>query len=72
MKKYQFKTNINCSGCVAKITPFLNANNEIKNWHVNTNDPNKILTIETDHLSSEMLETIVKNSGYKAEKIAAG
>ena len=69
MKKYQFKTNIMCGDCVAKVTPYLNANNEIKHWSVDTQNPKKILTVETDNLSSEMVEEIVKKAGYKAEKL---
>lgn len=69
MNTYQFRTNINCSGCVAQITPYLDANNEIKSWKVETGKPEKILTIETDHLSGEMIETIVKNAGFKAERL---
>ncbi|MGE5521918.1 MAG: heavy-metal-associated domain-containing protein [Candidatus Dadabacteria bacterium] len=67
--KYQFKTNINCSGCIATVTPYLNANNEIKRWEVDVVNPNKILTVETDHLTPEMVREIVKKAGYKAEKI---
>ena len=69
MKKYQFKTNINCSGCIAQITPYLDANNEIKSWKVETLNPDKILTVETDHLSGEMIEMIVRNAGFKAQPI---
>jgi copper chaperone len=69
MKKYQFKTNINCSGCIAQITPYLDANNEIKSWKVETLNPDKILTVETEHLSGEMIEAIVKNAGFKAQPI---
>jgi copper chaperone len=69
MKKYQFKTNINCSGCVAKVTPYLDANNEIKNWHVDIDNPKKVLTVETDNLTDEMVSTIVKTAGFKAEKL---
>lgn len=69
MKKYQFKININCSGCVEKVTPYLNANNEIKSWSVDTANPNKILTVEADNLSSEMIEMILKNAGYKGENL---
>lgn len=72
MKTYQFKTNINCSGCVAKITPYLDANNEIRSWKVETLNPDKILTVETDHLSGEMIETIVKNAGFSAMRIDSG
>ena len=69
MKTYQFRTNINCSGCVAKITPYLDANNEIKSWKVETLNPDKILTVETDYLSEEMIGTIVKNAGFRAEPL---
>jgi len=69
MKKYQFKTNIMCAGCIEKVTPYLNANNEIKSWSVDIKNPNKILTIETDNLTGEMIREIVKQAGYNADKI---
>lgn len=68
--KYQFKTNIMCGNCIAKVTPYLSANNEIKHWEVDTQNPNKILTVETDNLSDEMVKQIVQNAGYKAEKLS--
>lgn len=68
MEKHQFKTNINCSGCVAKITPYLQANPGIKAWNVDTNTPSKILTVESEGLDASDVETIVKNAGFKAEK----
>lgn len=69
MSRYIFKTNIQCSGCIEKVKPYLDANNEIKHWSVDTSRPEKILTIETDHLSSEIIEEIVRNAGYSAKKI---
>jgi copper chaperone len=69
MKKYQFKTNINCGGCVAKVTPFLNAENEIKNWSVDTQNPSKVLTVETENLTDERVREIVRNAGFKAENL---
>lgn len=69
MKQYQFKTNINCSGCVAKVTPVLNENEEIKDWKVDTDSPNKILTVETENLNEEQVKTIVQKAGFKAEKL---
>jgi copper chaperone len=69
MKTFRFKTNIQCSGCIEKVTPHLNASSEIRNWTVDTSNPNKVLTIETDNLSSEMIQGIVKNAGYKAEPL---
>ena len=69
--KYTFKTNIMCGSCIAKVTPYLNANNEIKHWEVDTANPAKILTVETDNLSEEMVREIVKQAGYKAETVTA-
>lgn len=69
MKTYKFKTNINCGGCIAAVTPFLNASNEITNWSVDTTDKNKILTVEADQISADMVEQIVKSAGYKAELV---
>jgi copper chaperone len=68
--EYQFKTNINCGGCIASITPHLNANKEVKSWKVDTTNPQKILTIETDTLSDEAVREIVTKAGYKAEKLS--
>ena len=67
--KYQFKTNINCGGCIASITPKLNANTDIKSWEVDTANPQKILSVETDTLSDEAVREIVIKAGYKAEKL---
>ena len=68
--KYKYKTNINCGGCVGSITPHLNAINEIKSWEVDTENPQKILTVETDNLSDEAVREIVIKAGYKAEKLS--
>lgn len=65
--KHTFKTNIHCSGCVAAVTPFLNASEDIKNWDVDIQSPQKILTVETDKLSSDKVKEIVEKAGYKAE-----
>ena len=69
MKKYQFKTNIHCEGCIEKVAPYLNANNEIRSWSVDIQNPNKILTIETDNLTNEMIKEIVKKAGYDVKEI---
>ena len=69
MKKYQFKTNIKCGGCIAAVTPYLNANNEIKHWNVDTENKDKILTVEGENLSPEAISNIVKQAGYQAEPL---
>ena len=63
----QFKTNINCDGCVAKVTPFLNGTKGICHWEVNTADKNKILTVQTDGITQEEVLQKVQEAGFKIE-----
>ncbi|MDQ6815419.1 MAG: cation transporter [Bacteroidota bacterium] len=69
MKQYQFKTNINCGGCVAKVTPSLNANPDIKEWKVDTANPNNILTVQTENLVEDEVKALVTKAGFKAESL---
>ena len=69
MKQYQFKTNINCSGCVAKVTPVLNNNDQIKEWDVDTSNPSKVLTVQTESLNEEQVKELVSKAGFKAESL---
>lgn len=66
--QYKFKTNINCSGCVAKVTPVLNGYPDIKEWTVDTINPAKLLTVETEHLEEEV-QSLVLKAGFRAEKM---
>jgi copper chaperone len=69
MKQYHFKTNINCSGCVAAVTPHLDQETSIKKWNVDTADPNKLLTVETDSLQPEQVSQLVQKAGFKAQQV---
>lgn len=69
IKTYRFKTNINCSGCVETVRPYLEANSEIVRWEVETSDKDKVLTVETENLSPEIIEETIRRSGYKIEPI---
>ena len=68
MKDAKFKTNIQCSGCVAKVTPFLNEALGENNWQVDYTNPSKILTVvgETD---KEKVIKSVEKAGYQAEAL---
>lgn len=69
MKQYKFRTNINCSGCVAKVTPVLNENPGVKEWNVDTANPGKVLTVETENLKEEDVKALVQKAGFKAEQL---
>ena len=69
MKTYQFKTNINCGGCIAQVTPHLNANEEICEWKVDTSNPDKIIKVETANLKEAEVIELVQKAGFKAQKL---
>lgn len=67
MDKFQFKTNIKCGGCVAKVTPHLNALQGVKSWKVNIQNPDKILTVVADGANAPQIKEAVSQAGFKAE-----
>ncbi|MBC6492800.1 heavy-metal-associated domain-containing protein [Flavihumibacter stibioxidans] len=70
MEILKFKTNIKCSGCVSKATPFLNDTAGAENWEVDTNVPEKLLTItSTENITPELIIKAVQEAGYKAEQV---
>ena len=67
MKTLQFKTNINCGGCIKAVTPALNQEAGAGNWQVDTANPNKILTITSNQLTAEQVVQIVEDAGFKIQ-----
>ena len=68
METIKFKTNIKCGGCVATVTPFLNADEKIENWQVDLESADRILTVNTSQSADEVSE-LVKKAGYTAQEI---
>lgn len=68
--KYQFITNINCGGCIAKIAPHLNGNHSVNRWNVDTANPAKVLTVETDSLNEADVTKIVTEAGFTATSMS--
>lgn len=64
MQTLKFKTNINCGGCVAGVTPFLNKIEGI-DWKVDTENPDKILSVESEDVSEEEIIKAVKKAGFE-------
>lgn len=69
MKSLKFKTNINCGGCVANVTPFFNQVPEICEWNVDTTNSQKVLTVSTENLNEAQVIELVQKAGYKAESL---
>jgi len=69
MKSLKFKTSIKCSGCINKVTPFLNDEEGIEKWEVDIYTPKKILTVETENVTEEKIVELVEKAGFTIEKI---
>lgn len=67
----EFKTNIMCGSCIAKVTPVLNEVIGENNWKVDTQNPRKILTVTSDNADKNDLIKALEKIGYKAEEIDA-
>ena len=70
MKTIELKTNINCCSCVANVTPTLNEVIGENNWKVDTSNPKKVLTVNTEALDEAAVIRAVEKAGYKAEKLS--
>ncbi len=68
-KELQFKTNINCSGCIAKVKPGLDNAKGIREWNVDTNNREKILTVQSEGITANEVIVIIQSKGFKAETL---
>ena len=70
MTKLKFKTNINCGNCVRSVSGFISEVNNIKAWVVDTDDPEKILTVEGEDLKQEAIIEAVEEAGFDIEVLS--
>lgn len=70
MSTLSFKTNINCGGCIANVTPSLNTVSGIVRWQVDITNPDRVLTVETDSLTAGDIVKVVEKAGYRAEPLS--
>lgn len=68
-KNLVFKTNINCSGCVASVKPHLDNAAGIAHWEVDTANREKILTVASNGATEQQVMQTVENAGFKIEKL---
>ncbi len=70
METLKFKTTIKCGGCIATVTPHLNAMTDLQQWKVDTDVADKVLTVtgEGGDLKTQIVDTL-KKAGFQAELI---
>ncbi len=64
----KFKTNIKCGGCIAAVTPVLDAAVGNGNWQVDLSDPLKVLTLP-ENASLEEIKSKLTAIGYQIETL---
>ena len=69
-KNLQFKTNLNCSGCVSKVKSDLDNMTGICEWDVDTQVSDKVLTVQVNGISETDVINIINKKGFKAELIS--
>ena len=69
MKTVKFKTNINCGNCIKSVTPFLNEVDNLDEWKVDTENPEKIFEVELNDENEATVIEAVKKAGFEIEKI---
>lgn len=68
-KELKFKTNINCSGCVSKVKPFLDKLEGLDSWEVDTENPEKVLSVKISQTTDEEIIDTIEEVGFEAELI---
>lgn len=68
-KELKFKTTLNCGGCVSKVKLDLDNSQGISKWEVDTDNPDKILTVSSKGITEDQVISIIKSKGFKAESI---
>ncbi len=66
----RFKTNINCNGCLTKVTPFLEGAKGIVDWNVDLLSAEKTLTVNSNGISQDEIKDAVKKAGFNADQMA--
>jgi len=67
MRKLVFTSNIHCNNCLAKVTPVLNQEKQIKKWGVDLNSEDRILEVESETLSPDDVRNAVLRTGFIVE-----
>ena len=67
--KLQFKTNINCNNCIRSVSGFINEVETIEEWKVDTDNPEKILTVTGENITASSIIEAVEEAGFDIEPV---
>lgn len=64
MKTITVDTDLHCQGCVDRLTPILDGDNQIKSWEVDLKPSVKRLTVSGDNISNVHINELLHEAGY--------
>ena len=70
MSEAKFKTTIQCNSCLSKVTPKLNEFLEEQSWSVDLESDDRILTVNDDNISVDVVVSAVKSVGFEIEELS--
>ncbi|MGB1093886.1 MAG: hypothetical protein ACPG0L_04215 [Bacteroidia bacterium] len=70
MSEVRFKTTIQCNSCLSKVTPKLNEFLEEQSWSVDLESDDRILTVNNDNVSVDVVVSAVKSVGFEIEELS--
>ena len=70
MSEARFKTTIQCNSCLSKVTPKLNEFLEEQSWSVDLESDDRILTVNDDNVSIDVVVSAVKSVGFEIEELS--
>jgi len=65
METKVFRTNLKCQNCVSKVAPVLDADHEIAEWTVRTDDERKLLSVTGTQVDAGHVRSLVKTAGFE-------
>lgn len=71
METRHYHTTINCQNCIRAVSGFIEDVPNIDTWEVDTDNPNKILTVTGENIDWVSLKEAVLDAGYDIYEIEA-
>lgn len=63
-----YGTNLRCESCVTKIKPYFDGEPTIHHWSVDTNAPDKPITVLGENVTSDLVDKLLGKAGYKVTR----
>lgn len=69
MEILKFKTNVENQEAISKVAAYLDKEEGISKWNIDTESEEKILSVSGTDLSPQTVKNAVEQAGFKAETI---